>query len=223
MALLIRLVLALILYHLLLVFMPRLPGWLGHWLWLTLPSLILLAALALPGKGAYAWRSLLSGGPRPGPAALCTVCAALLVIAFAGMWPVVGLPMDRPGLVQAALMVTLIPLAEETFFRGAMLGLARDRLGAPLALLVVSALFGLLHFPQGWPVVLAMTVLSVVLCLVVFSSGSVLWAVALHAGWNALASIRTGPDPDKRWLVAAMAVAVMMGLTVLGLKRREKA
>jgi len=213
---------ALGLYHLLLVFMPRLPGWLGHWLWLTLPSLVLLAALALPGKGAFAWGTLFSGGRRPVPAALCTLSAVVLVLAFAGLWPAVGLPMDRPGLIQAALMLTLIPLAEEAFFRGAMLALVRERRGAPLALIIVSVFFGLLHLPQGWPMALTMTVLSVVLCLVVFSSGSALWAVTLHVGWNALASIRTGPDPDKRWLVAAMAVAVMVGLTVLGLKRREK-
>lgn len=117
--------------------------------------------------------------------------------------------------------MTLIPLAEEAFFRGALLGLLRQRLGAPAALALVSLMFGLLHMPQGWPVALAMTVLSVMLCLVVLSSGSVLWAVALHLGWNALAIIRPGPPQDQRWQVAGVAVALMVGLTVLGLKRRE--
>ena len=220
MALLIRLALALVLYHVLLLVLPNVPTRLGHWLWLTLPSLVLIGALLSPGKGAYAWRPLLKGGKRPGPAAMCTLCVAALVLAFAGLWPASGLPLGIPGLLQALLLLTIIPLAEEAFFRGALLDLLRQRLGAPAALAIVSLMFGLLHMPQGWPVALAMTVLSVMLCLVVFSSGSVLWAVALHLGWNALAIIRPGPAQDERWQVAAVAVVLMVGLTVLGLKRK---
>ena len=87
-------------------------------------------------------------------------------------------------------------------------------LGFSFVVVLVSGLFGFLHFPQGTAV--PMIVLSVVACLLVLASGSMLWAVALHVGWNALAVVHAAPSNVDRWIVAGIGVALLIGLLVRG-------
>lgn len=74
--------------------------------------------------------------------------------------------------------------SEELFFRGLLLPRLRDAYGTPLALMVTSVLFGLVH---GHPVAIAYaTVAGLVIGAVALRTGSTLTALVMHASVNAV-------------------------------------
>jgi len=152
-----------------------------------------------------------------GFAILGTLVAAGLIV-MSGYWVWGQLPADRDTVTRSLLLITLVPVAEELYFRGLLLGHLRRSCGSFLAVVLVSALFGLLHLPQGTQ--LTMAALSVFLCLVTIHSGSLLWAVALHAGWNGLAVVYSLQRSSGRYLIAYTAAAVVMALVLRGVKTR---
>ena len=217
---LVRYGLTLLLYHGLFLLFPRISYKLSFWALITLPSLLLLAAALIPGQGSLPLARLIDGGGRRRAMAVYSLAAICLVFLFAAFWPASGLALRGGDKVRAVLLISLIPLAEELFFRGAMLQWASERMGPALGSLLVTCLFGLLHLPQGIAVATTATLLSAALCASVLTSGSVIWAVLFHLGWNTLAVLRPGPPPGDRWFIAGLAAALMVGLIVVGLVGR---
>jgi len=107
---------------------------------------------------------------------------------------VVGLGRENPE-----LFVVLVPVqflltapAEELLFRGLVQGLFRPAYGAVPAVLIASALFGLVHYPalagsEGVVVVIGiLTATGLLLGALYEYTGNLLIPVFVHAIWNAL-------------------------------------
>ncbi len=199
------------------LYLPSLP-WLarwGDWPRLLLPNLWLLAVALLLWRRGAPWPSQLLRG-LAATRTMLVLCAGAgaLLLAFALAWPRGALSCDPACLAQNALLVTLVPLAEELFFRGLLLAWARQRWGPWPAALAVSLLFGLLHLPQG--LLIPMTLLSLALCSLTLRARSAIWAVALHACWNGLAALRQlAPGPD-RWPLCALTLLFVGALALAG-------
>lgn len=82
-------------------------------------------------------------------------------------------------------LVVIAPLAEETLFRGYLYGKLRQIVPLWVAILVTSALFGVLH--GQWNVGLDVFVLSIVMCCLREVTGSIWAGVLLHMIKNGLA------------------------------------
>lgn len=149
--------------------------------------------------------------------------AAVTLTALGLLWPYV---LWWPGgaseftLAQAFVLVLIVPVAEELYFRGILLDHLRDQMGPVGAVLPVCALFGFLHYPHGMQWVMAG--LSLVLCAVVLISRSISWAIALHILWNAAAMVRTTVPGQERWILAGVATLAAMVLIVAGLVYRDR-
>lgn len=107
-------------------------------------------------------------------------------------------------------LLSVVPLAEEMFFRGALLAFLRERLGTLWAVTVVSVLFAVAHIPFGAPG--PMFVLSLLCCGAALAGRSVLWAVAVHALWNGWVVVHHLSLDQAR-----IGVAVAMGIMAVGL------
>lgn len=82
-------------------------------------------------------------------------------------------------------LVILPPVAEELLFRGYLFGRLRKRFGFWLTTIVVSIVFGLVHFQ--WNVGVDVAVLSVFLCYLRERTGSIWASMVLHSIKNGLA------------------------------------
>ncbi|MBR2836755.1 CPBP family intramembrane metalloprotease [Candidatus Saccharibacteria bacterium] len=83
------------------------------------------------------------------------------------------------------VLVILAPIVEEVIFRGWLYGKLRARLSAPLSILIVSALFGLIHFQ--WNVGVNVFALSVVLCVMREITGTIYAGILTHMIKNGVA------------------------------------
>jgi membrane protease YdiL (CAAX protease family) len=131
--------------------------------------------------------------------------------------------------------VLVAPVTEELLFRGLFLPALRGRHGTMAAVVVTSVLFGLFHLDVQ--AAFYATAMGLLLGTVRVRAGSVLPAIALHAGFNALPIVLPEalwpiegfnvPETDHvpAWLVflsLAIAVAALGGLfSVLGSPREE--
>lgn len=91
----------------------------------------------------------------------------------------------QPWWIQASMVllaITIVPAAEELLFRGIALPLLAKRLGMPVAMVLVSLLFAVLHFHISSYVPLF--VLSMTFCLAYLLSGSMLVPVVMHGTFN---------------------------------------
>lgn len=82
-------------------------------------------------------------------------------------------------------LVLIAPIAEEIIMRGWLYGKLRTKLKAPLAILLVSLLFGLLH--GQWNVGVGVFVLSAVLCGLREITGTIWSGTLLHIITNGIA------------------------------------
>lgn len=82
-------------------------------------------------------------------------------------------------------LVVLAPVAEEVVFRGYLFGKLRKFIPTWVAVILTSALFGLVHFQ--WNVAIDTFALSVVMCLLRLSTGSLWPAILLHMMKNGIA------------------------------------
>jgi membrane protease YdiL (CAAX protease family) len=134
--------------------------------------------------------------------------AAMLAVNGTGSWLMsrtgeryAGFPsLDGPRLGIAAAFacaVVLAPIAEELYFREALLSRVFARSARPCALAVTALVFAGLHAAAGGPVLVAsLSILGVILGWVRLRTGSIGAAIAVHAAHNALA-----------WCFAAMSGA----------------
>lgn len=83
------------------------------------------------------------------------------------------------------VLVVLAPFVEEVIFRGWLYGKMRSRLSAPLSIILVSLLFGLLHFQ--WNVGVNVFALSVVLCVLREITGTIWAGILTHMLKNGIA------------------------------------
>ena len=190
---------------------------------LLFPSLWLLTASVLLVTRFRLSFVVIRGGRR---ILISAILAGIVILAMAPMtvfWP------DRSGgvavdsLAGRVLLVLFIPVAEELFFRGLLLdnltGIFKSKI---MAAVLTSVLFGLAHLTSGNTIVVTMTVLSAVLCAITLHTRSLLWPIALHMGWNALAAIRQAPPGHERWIIAGICAAVMIALVVRGAHTRVR-
>lgn len=82
-------------------------------------------------------------------------------------------------------LVIVAPVAEEVLFRGYLLGKLRKYVPVWVAILITSALFAAVHFQ--WNVAIDTFALSIVLCLLRITTGSLWPAIMLHMIKNGLA------------------------------------
>ncbi|MEX1206391.1 MAG: type II CAAX endopeptidase family protein [Dongiaceae bacterium] len=172
-------------------------------LFLVLQSAVLLAAvyLAVVRRRGVGWAAL---GFQPAARSWVVGAAglALLVILVTGllnltMQELAGEPLRNPqlqllapygfswsGLIGVLLVTGLVvPIAEETTFRGLLYGWLRRRWNVPASALGSAFAFSVLH---GIPVLIpAIAVLGVVLALVYERSGSLWPSIVLHGTFNA--------------------------------------
>lgn len=202
-------------------------GWLtqfgGHsplaesWGRLLLPNIWLFSCSILLKNKFYKKVRFVSGGRWPGIWAVLTGIVVILMIIIALYSPLNKL--DDTSLNQTFFHLALIglaPLTEEIYFRGLLLYHLKNTLGSFAAIVLVSALFGILHRLSGWPVVMAMTIFSGILCAVTLFSQSILWAMAWHLGWNAMAVVRQPMSASSRWGIVALVIIVLITISFWG-------
>ncbi len=171
---------------------------------------LLLAALAL----LYPlWRSLeirrlsdldLVPNPRGGRDAATGFClAALPLAAAAGLLVLLDVYLIRTnprwsGLGQVALAALIVPVIEEFFFRGFLLGLFARRAQATLGLLLTSAFYSVIHFLKAPEV----------------ADQPVFWQSGFALAGQGFHSFQT--EPGETW--AACATLFVLGL-IMGVAR----
>ncbi|MDX2776219.1 type II CAAX endopeptidase family protein [Streptomyces caniscabiei] len=96
-----------------------------------------------------------------------------------------GLSLQYEYLLAFVTLVVLAPVAEEVLFRGYLYGKLRKTTPTWIAILITSALFGLVHFQ--WNVGIDVFVLSVVACVLREVTGTIWAGILLHMIKNGLA------------------------------------
>ena len=84
-------------------------------------------------------------------------------------------------------LVTIVPVAEEVYFRGVLWAAVRRRVNAPATVLITSALFGLMHLSTYGAVASALwqtAAMGVMLAVLRARSGSIVPCVVAHAVIN---------------------------------------
>ena len=161
-------------------------------------SFALLTATAAMGRIehkswlAYGWRGphragLLMQGMLAGCAGMALLIGAL-VLAHGATLRYGGCN----GFVLAsgaawALGFALVALTEETLFRGYLFFRLADQRGPRFAAIVMSLAFGLAHLGnhgENLPGILQVVAFGLVMCLAVWRTGSLWWAVGFHAAWD---------------------------------------
>ncbi len=108
------------------------------------------------------------------------------------------LPIDRffqtasEAWVLSIFGVTMAPLMEELFFRGFLYPVLARRWGLPVAVLLTSAGFGLIHAPQlgrAWGPVLVVFLVGVALTLTRAKTKSVASSMLVHIAYNGTLSM----------------------------------
>lgn len=88
-------------------------------------------------------------------------------------------------LLAFATLAVLAPIAEEIIFRGWLYAKLRARLSAPIAILITSFAFGLVHLQ--WNIGVNVFAVSIILCLLREITGTIYSGIFLHITKNALA------------------------------------
>jgi membrane protease YdiL (CAAX protease family) len=111
------------------------------------------------------------------------------------------------------LIVVVAPLVEEFFFRGFMYRAFRTNLPAWAAALVVGGIFGVVHVFTGVEFIPLLIFFGVVLCLVYEWTGSLYWAIAVHAINNTFA-LAIDPAAGDPVLPLALGAGLLAALGV---------
>lgn len=135
---------------------------------------------------------------RPSNFLLLGVVVYFILIGLSQLLPIPKhLPIDRffqtarEAGIMSIIAVTLAPFMEELFFRGFLYPVLVRRMGTVAAILLTSALFGLLHGAQlgySWAV-LVIFLVGIALTTVRAVTKSVASSFLVHVGYNATLSI----------------------------------
>jgi membrane protease YdiL (CAAX protease family) len=110
-----------------------------------------------------------------------------------------------------------VALAEEMLFRGYLLSIIASTFGFPAAGVVTSLLFGLAHLSNGMESPVAAIngmLLGFVLAWSVARSGSLWWAIGLHASWDWAESFLAGAADSGVRAVGRLATALPQGVAL---------
>jgi CAAX protease family protein len=92
-----------------------------------------------------------------------------------------------PVVVQVVLIATIVPICEETCFRGMLFGGMRERMPRIAAALVSGLIFGGLHATTGVTAVPPLMAFGVILALLYERTGSIIPGILLHMLNNSIA------------------------------------
>ncbi len=134
-----------------------------------------------------------------GLAPIAFVAATILAYVFTSIFSIfpwfdvnqaqnVGFNTLHLGLDRAVAFIALVviaPIAEEIIFRGWLYGKLRAKLAAPMAIFIVSLTFGLAH--GQWNVGVNVFAMSIILCLLRETTGTVYCGIIMHMIKNGLA------------------------------------
>lgn len=191
-----------------------------------------LLALALPAWLLHPWRSdrltlrrpVLSGMAEGACAALLTRMAGIaLDAAWQAAFTLTPRALPAPGtlpetLLSIAALVVVPALAEECFFRGAVLTSLLD--GAPRvsAILLTAAFFALMHTSlANLP---SLLLLSLVLTLLMLRTGRIAAPIAAHVVFNLTALFRLSPP---LWASVLCGAALVGWLVRTGVRLPKRA
>ena len=102
------------------------------------------------------------------------------------------------------LAVCTAPFVEEFVYRGVLYSPLQRLAGVPGAVVIVLALFTIIHVPQYWPnfgVIAAVALLSIVLTLVRALSGKLLPCIVIHLVFNGIQAIILLVEPHIKPLI----------------------
>lgn len=112
------------------------------------------------------------------------------------------------------LAVCTAPFVEEFVYRGVLYAPLQRLAGVPGAVVIVLALFTIIHVPQYWPnfgVIAAVALLSIVLTLVRAYSGRLLPCVVIHLIFNGIQAIILIIEPHIKPLIPSAERAAPAG------------
>ena len=115
--------------------------------------------------GAYSLRLI---GPRPAPDR-------------APLW------FTAPGFPM--LVSCLVAVGEEVLFRGVLQSICLTLVGPVYAIFLVNALFALIHAKGGLTFAMSAGFFGTIASVITLASDSLLPAIAMHVGWNALVGL----------------------------------
>jgi membrane protease YdiL (CAAX protease family) len=113
---------------------------------------------------------------------------------LAAVAPVFSQPRFLVPMVLLLFTFALQSSVEEVLFRGWVLSVLSKKFNVPIAVVVSSALFSLLHFSRGqhWLVSVGTFLFALFACAWVLRTRSVLGIMGWHAGWNWLLAVGFG-------------------------------
>ncbi len=173
----------------------------------TIPGIILIAQLLIyaalflvmrrtvQARGGRFWEAIRWNWPQSswGGFLFLGVMLYILLIGLGQFLPIPRhLPIDRffqtarEASIMTVIAVTLAPLMEELFFRAFLYPVLARKLGTVVAILLTSAMFGLLHGAQlgySWAVLIIFLV-GMVLTTVRAITKSVASSFLVHVGYN---------------------------------------
>jgi len=131
---------------------------------------------------------------------LAGIAGVVLVIWIAGGLRLIAVApvFSQPGFLVPILLLlftfALQASAEEILFRGWLLSVLAEKFNVPVAVVVSSAVFSLLHFGRGqhWLVTLGTFLFALFACAWALRARSVLGVMGWHAGWNWLLAVGFG-------------------------------
>jgi membrane protease YdiL (CAAX protease family) len=156
-------------------------------------------------------------GGRVFPFVFAIVLAAVLLVS--ACMPLRPWPHPGPSPVESFHLLLLVPFSEEFFFRGLLFGHLRKGFTAAQATLLCSLLFAFLHSPAT--AMLVAGLLSLLTCILVLRTRTLVCAIQLHIAWNAFSEINRVSDlfSSSRWGLAIMGSVV---LTLIAMARSQK-
>lgn len=100
---------------------------------------------------------------------------------------------SRTAVFMVAIVATVTaPFVEELVYRGILYSAFQRAIGVPMAFVLVTLLFALVHVPQYWPstsTILLLTLLSMILTAIRVRTGNLLPCVIFHTIFNGLQSL----------------------------------
>ena len=150
---------------------------------------------------------------------LVTLLFSLLPMEWLESYAEASAPLDETGLMMTLGTVVVAPVVEEVIFRGLVLSrLNRAMPGWP-ALLLSSAVFGVLHGHPVWALYAGL--LGVAFGLVAMRTGSILPTIVMHITFNGIGQLHTVfAVSETAYLVFELVFAVVSAAAVIALRGR---
>jgi membrane protease YdiL (CAAX protease family) len=169
---------------------------------------ILIAWAVVTAANKHSFREMLGwewGGFRPTYLIGIVVAFFILAAVVSTLFPeqendlIRILRSSRSAVLVVAFMATFTaPLVEEVVYRGIMYSSFQRTFGVPIAVILVTILFAVVHVPQYYPsysTILVICLLSLVLTLIRARSKNLLPCIVLHTIFNAVQSLLLIVEP----------------------------